>query len=87
MSRIMALSIKDIIRKLQKYEIEIRKSVHSQMHGNYHSIFKGAGIEFSDIRQYNYGDDIRSIDWKVSAKGHGTYIKLFKKIKNKTFSS
>ncbi|MFN8415032.1 MAG: DUF58 domain-containing protein [Cytophagaceae bacterium] len=77
----MALSIKDIIRKLQKYEIEIRKSVHSQMHGNYHSIFKGAGIEFSDIRQYNYGDDIRSIDWKVSAKGHGTYIKLFQEDK------
>lgn len=72
---------KDLVKKLQRYEIEIRTSVHSHMHGNYHSIFKGSGIEFSDIRQYQYGDDIRSIDWKVTAKGHGTYIKLFQEDK------
>lgn len=77
----MKVALKDIIRKLRKYEVRIRKAVHSHMHGNYKSIFKGSGIEFSDLREYQYGDDIRTIDWNVTAKGHGSYVRLFQEDK------
>lgn len=66
---------------MRQYEIRIRKAVDSQMHGDYHSVFKGSGLEFDDVRQYQYGDDVRAIDWNVSAKGHGTFIKTFKEEK------
>lgn len=51
------------------------------MQGDYHSIFKGSGLEFDDVRSYQYGDDVRAIDWNVTAKGHGTFIKTFKEEK------
>ena len=51
------------------------------MQGDFHSVFKGSGIEFDDVRTYQYGDDIRTIDWNVSAKGHGMYVKTFKEEK------
>lgn len=70
--------MKDILKKLRKYEIRIRKAINTQMRGDYHSIFKGSGLEFDDVRGYQYGDDIRSIDWNVSAKGHGAFVKTFK---------
>lgn len=54
------------------------------MQGDYHSIFKGTGLEFDDVRPYQYGDDIRTIDWNVSAKGHGTFVKTFKEEKEQT---
>ncbi|HMP98230.1 MAG TPA: DUF58 domain-containing protein [Cyclobacteriaceae bacterium] len=76
--------MKDLIKKLRKYEIEIRKAITSQMQGDFHSIFKGSGLEFDDVRPYQYGDDIRSIDWNVSAKGHGTFVKTFKEEKEQT---
>ncbi len=70
-----------LLSRLIKYEIRIRKAVNSHMHGNYKSIFKGSGLEFSDLRTYNFGDDLRLIDWNTSAKGHGIFIKLFKEEK------
>lgn len=70
-----------ILSKLIKFEIKIRKAVNGHMHGNYKSIFKGSGLEFSDLRTYNFGDDLRLIDWNTSAKGHGIFIKLFKEEK------
>ena len=76
--------MKEIIKKLRKYEIEIRKTVTSNMHGDFHSIFKGSGLEFDDVRSYQYGDDVRTIDWNVSAKGHGTFVKTFKEEKEQT---
>lgn len=54
------------------------------MQGDFHSVFKGSGLEFDDVRQYQYGDDVRAIDWNVSAKGHGTFIKTFKEEKEQT---
>jgi uncharacterized protein (DUF58 family) len=54
------------------------------MQGNFQSIFKGSGIEFDDVRSYQYGDDIRTIDWNVTAKGHGTFVKTFKEEKEQT---
>jgi uncharacterized protein (DUF58 family) len=54
------------------------------MRGDYGSVFKGSGLEFTDVRAYQYGDDVRRIDWNVSAKGQETYIKLFKEEKEQT---
>jgi uncharacterized protein (DUF58 family) len=73
--------MKDIINKLKKYEIRIRQAINTHMQGNFHSVFKGSGLEFSDVRSYQYGDDVRTIDWNVSAKGHGTFVKTFKEEK------
>lgn len=73
--------MKEILKKLRKYEIRIRKALNSHMQGDYHSIFKGSGLEFDDVRTYQYGDDVRTIDWNVSAKGHGTFVKTFKEEK------
>lgn len=74
----------EFLTKLRKYEIRIRKAVNSERHGNFHSVFKGSGLEFDDLRLYQYGDDVRAIDWNTSAKGHGTYIKIFKEEKEQT---
>jgi uncharacterized protein (DUF58 family) len=76
--------VKELLKKLKKYEIQIRKAINSQMQGDFHSIFKGTGLEFDDVRPYQYGDDIRTIDWNVSAKGHGTYVKTFREEKEQT---
>jgi len=73
-----------IISKLRKYEIQIRKAINSRMQGDFHSIFKGSGLEFDGVRDYQYGDDTRTIDWNVSAKGHGTFVKTFKEEKEQT---
>lgn len=76
--------MKELLKKLRRYEIQIRKTVTSQMQGDYHSLFKGTGLEFDDVRPYQYGDDIRTIDWNVSAKGHGTFVKTFREEKEQT---
>jgi uncharacterized protein (DUF58 family) len=73
-----------IISKLRKYEIQIRKAINSRMQGDFHSIFKGSGLEFDGVREYTYGDDTRNIDWNVSAKGLGTFVKTFKEEKEQS---
>lgn len=74
----------EFLKKLHKYEIRIRKAVNSQMRGSFSSVFKGTGLEFSDLRTYQYGDDVRAIDWNVSSKGHGTFVKIFREEKDQT---
>ena len=76
--------MKDIIKRLRRYEIRIRKAINSQMQGDFHSIFKGSGLEFDDVRPYQWGDDVRNIDWRVTAKGHGTFMKTFIEEKEQT---
>ncbi len=76
--------MKELVKKLRKYEIQIRKAINSQMKGDFRSVFKGTGLEFDDVRPYQYGDDIRTIDWNVSAKGHGTFVKTFREEKEQT---
>lgn len=78
------MDLKELYKKLHNYEIQIRKAVRSHMQGDFHSVFKGSGLEFDDVRAYQYGDDIRHIDWNVSAKGHGAFIKTFKEEKEQT---
>jgi len=76
--------MKHLLKKLRKYEIMIRKVANNHLQGDYQSIFKGAGLEFDDLRPYQYGDDVRTIEWKVSAKGHGTFVKTFKEEKDQS---
>lgn len=76
--------MKELLKKLRKYEIQIRKAINSQMQGDFRSVFKGTGLEFDDVRPYQYGDDIRTIDWNVSAKGHGIFVKTFREEKEQT---
>lgn len=77
-------NITQILKKLRNFDIRIRKLVNSQNQGSFDSIFKGSGIEFDDIRLYQYGDDIRAINWNVTAKGHGTFVKTFKEEKEQS---
>ena len=76
--------MKELLKKLRRYEIQIRKAINSQMQGDFRSVFKGTGLEFDDVRPYQYGDDIRTLDWNVSAKGHGMFVKTFREEKEQT---
>lgn len=78
------MDFKKIISKVRDYEIRIRKAVNGQMRGDFDSVFKGSGLEFDDVRAYQYGDDVRRIDWNVSAKADETYIKVFREEKEQT---
>jgi uncharacterized protein (DUF58 family) len=68
---------RELLRKIRTIEIVTERLVRDRMAGQYHSVFKGSGIAFSEVRQYMPGDDIRQIDWNVSARMNDTYIKLF----------
>ncbi|WP_192346406.1 DUF58 domain-containing protein [Algoriphagus sp. Y33] len=74
----------ELFSKLRKYEIMIRKVANNHLQGEYQSLFKGSGLEFDDLRPYQYGDDVRTIEWKVSAKGHGTFVKTFREEKEQS---
>ncbi len=65
------------IKDIKKIEIKTKKLVNGLIQGNYHSCFKGRGIEFSEVREYCLNDDARSIDWKVSARMNKPYVKEF----------
>lgn len=67
----------DILKKVRYIEIKARGLTQQIFSGKYHSAFKGTGIAFSEVREYSYGDDIRSIDWKVTARYNHPYIKIF----------
>jgi uncharacterized protein (DUF58 family) len=73
----MSLLSKELIKKIRKIEIKTSRLVDARMAGRYHSVFKGQGVEFAEVRQYEYGDDIRSIDWNVSARMGSPYVKKF----------
>jgi uncharacterized protein (DUF58 family) len=68
---------REVLRKIRTIEIVTERLVRDRMAGQYHSVFKGSGISFSEVRQYMPGDDIRLIDWNVSARMNDAYIKLF----------
>jgi uncharacterized protein (DUF58 family) len=68
---------RELTRRVRKLEIRSRKLVNELFSGEYHSSFKGRGIEFSHVREYQYGDDVRTVDWNTSAHKNGLYVKLF----------
>jgi uncharacterized protein (DUF58 family) len=67
----------EIIAKVRKIEIKTKKMVDELTGGAYHSVFKGRGIEFSEVREYTLDDDVRDIDWNVTARLNKPYIKVF----------
>jgi uncharacterized protein (DUF58 family) len=67
----------EILKKVRKIEIKTRGLSHQVFSGHYHSAFKGKGMTFSEVREYQYGDDIRSIDWNVTARLNHPYVKIF----------
>ncbi len=67
----------DILKKVRKIEIKSRGLSNQIFSGQYHSAFKGRGMAFSEVREYQYGDDIRNIDWNVTARFNHPYIKVF----------
>lgn len=67
----------DIIKKVRKIEIKARGLSQQMFSGEYHSAFKGRGMVFSEVREYQYGDDVRNIDWNVTARLAHPYVKVF----------
>jgi uncharacterized protein (DUF58 family) len=68
---------KELLKQVKQIEIRTRGVVNDVFSGEYHSVFKGRGMEFSEVREYNFGDDIRNIDWNVTARFGHPYIKIF----------
>jgi len=71
------MDTKDILKKVRKIEIKTRRLSNHIFSGEYHSSFKGRGMTFSEVRQYQFGDDVRAIDWNVTARYNEPYIKVF----------
>lgn len=67
----------DLIRKIRRIEITTRRAVQDTLAGGYHSVFKGRGMAFSEVRPYQAGDEIRSIDWNVTARMGEPFVKVF----------
>jgi uncharacterized protein (DUF58 family) len=68
---------KEVLKKVKRIEMSTRGLVNEIFSGEYHSVFKGRGMEFSEVREYQIGDDIRTIDWNVSARMGHPYVKVF----------
>ena len=71
------MDTKEILKKVRKIEIKTRRLSDHIFGGEYHSTFKGRGMTFSEVRQYQFGDDVRSIDWNVTARYNEPYVKVF----------
>jgi len=71
------MDTKELLKKVRKIEIKTRRLSDHIFGGEYHSTFKGRGMTFSEVRQYQYGDDVRSIDWNVTARYNEPYVKVF----------
>ena len=71
------MNTKELLKKVRKIEIKTRKLSNNIFGGEYHSVFKGRGMTFSEVRRYQYGDDVRTIDWNVTARYREPYVKVF----------
>jgi uncharacterized protein (DUF58 family) len=80
----MALTTAELFKKARKIEIAARRLVDEQLAGQYHSVFKGRGLIFSDVRQYYPGDDVRSIDWNITARMSAPHVKQFVEERDRT---
>ncbi|MCP4580802.1 MAG: DUF58 domain-containing protein [candidate division Zixibacteria bacterium] len=69
---------KELLKKIKKIEIKTSRLVNDVFSGEYHSIFRGRGMEFSEVREYVPGDDVRNIDWNVTARYNHPYVKVFR---------
>ncbi|TDT46109.1 uncharacterized protein DUF58 [Maribacter spongiicola] len=71
------MDTKELLKKVRKIEIKTRRLSDHMFGGEYHSTFKGRGMTFSEVRQYQFGDDVRNIDWNVTARYNEPFIKVF----------
>ena len=71
------MDTKALLKKVRKIEIKTSRLSDNIFGGEYHSTFKGRGMTFSEVRQYQYGDDVRAIDWNVTARYREPYVKVF----------
>ena len=74
----------DLLKKVRKIEIRTRALSHQVFAGEYHSAFKGRGMAFSEVREYQYGDDVRNMDWNVTARLRAPYVKVFEEEREMT---
>ena len=74
----------ELIKKVRKIEIRTKALSHQIFAGEYHSAFKGRGMAFSEVREYQYGDDVRNMDWNVTARLHSPYVKVFEEEREMT---
>ena len=77
------MDTKELLKKVRKIEIKTRRLSNHVFGGEYHSTFKGRGMTFSEVRQYQFGDDVRSIDWNVTARYNSPYVKVFEETKTR----
>jgi uncharacterized protein (DUF58 family) len=80
----MALTTAELFKKARKIEIMSRRLVDEQLAGQYHSVFKGRGLIFSDVRAYYPGDDVRAIDWNITARMNAPHVKQFVEERDRT---
>ena len=80
----MALTTAELFKKARKIEIAARRLVDDQLAGQYHSVFKGRGLIFSDVRPYYAGDDVRTIDWNITARMNAPHVKQFVEERDRT---
>jgi uncharacterized protein (DUF58 family) len=80
----MALTQAELFKKARKIELVARRLVDEQLAGQYHSVFKGRGLVFSDVRPYCAGDDVRSIDWNITARMNAPHVKQFVEERDRT---
>ena len=78
------MELKELFKKIRQIEIRTKGLVEEVFGGEYHTAFKGQGMEFAEVRPYQFGDDIRSIDWNVTARTGETYIKKFEEEREQT---
>ena len=71
------METEELIQKVRKIEIKTKELSSNIFAGEYHSAFKGRGMAFSEVREYQYGDDVRDIDWNVTARLGKPYVKVF----------
>jgi uncharacterized protein (DUF58 family) len=80
----MTLTTAELFKKAKKIEIASRRLVDQQLAGQYHSVFKGRGLVFSDVRPYYAGDDVRAIDWNITARMNAPHVKQFVEERDRT---
>ncbi len=80
----MTLSSSELLKRAKKIEIASRRLVDEQLAGQYHSVFKGRGLVFSDVRPYYAGDDVRAIDWNITARMNAPHVKQFVEERDRT---
>ncbi|MBR3563093.1 MAG: DUF58 domain-containing protein [Bacteroidales bacterium] len=80
----MARDATELLKKVRKIEIRTKALSHQIFAGEYHSAFKGRGMAFSEVREYQYGDDVRNMDWNVTARMRSPYVKVFEEEREMT---